>query len=195
MPVLTDTSQSMTLDERTLAQQAGAGDHHAFELLFSRYKNALYRFCLFMVGDQAVAEDIYQEVFLNFYRACRAGRDMHNVRGYLITAARSRCLNHLRTSNRTSSMAADAEPTYEPDVTAEDTSEHVRRALMQIPPQYRESFLLFEIEGYSYDEIAGQAGITRDVVKNRIYRAKQALQKLLRPILRNESDDTTAGIL
>lgn len=192
MPVLTDLSQPMTVDEQTLARRAGEGDHDAFSVLFTRYKNRLYRFCLFMLGDEATAEDIYQEVFLNFYRACRAGREMHNVRGYLITAARSRCLNHLRNSNRTSLLEEGSEPAYLPDVTAGDTSEHLRRALMQIPAQYREAFLLFEIEGYSYEEIANQVGITRDVVKNRIYRAKQALQKLLGPILRDESSDTAA---
>ncbi len=193
MPVLTELSQSMTADERTLARQAGEGDHHAFSVLFTRYKNTLYRFCLYMLGDEAAAEDIYQEVFLNFYRACRSGREMHNVRGYLITAARSRCLNHLRSSNRTSKLEEWSEPTYEPDIAAGDTSDHLRHALMKIPPQYRESFLLFEIEGYSYEEIATQVGITRDVVKNRIYRAKQALQKLLGPLLRDGSSDGHAA--
>ena len=75
---------------------------------------------------------------------------------------------------------------YEPDEAAGDTREHLQRALQSIPPQYRDALLLFELEGYSYDEISKHFGISLGVVKNRIYRAKQALQKILGPLLRNE---------
>ena len=47
-------------------------------------------------------------------------------------------------------------------------------------------FPLFELEGYSYEEIGRQLNISHDVIKNRIYRAKQALQKILRPLLRDQ---------
>jgi RNA polymerase sigma-70 factor (ECF subfamily) len=125
-------------------------------------------------------------VFLNFYRACRDGRDMYNVRGYLLTAARSRCINELRVSRRFGEIEHIPELGHEPDPANYDLAEHLQQALQQIAPQYRETFLLFEIEGYSYDEIASTLDISLGVVKNRIYRAKQALQKILKPLLNNE---------
>ncbi|MBC8146168.1 MAG: sigma-70 family RNA polymerase sigma factor [bacterium] len=171
-------------EERELAARAGRGEHAAFAVLFARYKAGIYRFCLYMLNDAAGADDIYQEVFINFYRACREGKEMTNVRGYLMTAARTRCINALKSSRRLSSIDDQHEFGFEIDPSASDTAEHLRDALQRIPSQYREAFLLFELEGFSYLEIGEQLGITHDVIKNRIYRAKQALQKILRPLLR-----------
>jgi RNA polymerase sigma-70 factor (ECF subfamily) len=169
-----------------LAERAGRGDHAAFGVLFERHKGRIYRFCLLMLGDEAGAADIYQEVFINFYRACRDGRTMHSVIGYLITAARTRCLNAIQAARRTTSLDDAMALAYDTDETASDTNTHLQQALQTIAPQYREAFLLFELEGYSYDEIGTQLGVTHDVVKNRIYRAKQALQKILGPLLKND---------
>jgi len=173
-------------EDQELAARVSSGDHGAFTTLFERHKSQIYRFCLLMIGDEAVAKDVYQEVFLNFYRACRTGQVMYNVHGYLLTAARTRSLNALRTLRRTVSLEGMEEPTYVVDAAAADTNKHLREALASIPPQYREAFLLCEFEGYSYEEISTQLNVTRDVVKNRIYRAKQALQKILRPLLRDD---------
>ena len=93
----------------------------------------IYRFCLFMLGDEAEASDIYQEVFIRFYRACREGQQMHNVHGYLITAARTRCISVLRTSHRLTTLDDTIELGYEPDETAYDTNTHLQQALLKIP--------------------------------------------------------------
>lgn len=171
-------------EERELAARAGSGEHAAFAVLFERYKAGIYRFCLYMLNDAASADDLYQEVFINFYRACREGKEMTNVRGYLMTAARTRCINALKSSRRLTSIEDHDDAGFEIDPSSPDTAEHLRDALQRIPAQYREVFLMFELEGYSYLEIGSQLGISHDVIKNRIYRAKQALQKILRPLLR-----------
>ena len=95
-------------------------------------------------------------MFINFYRACRSGQKMYNVRGYLLTSARTRCINVFRSTKRHSDLDTIAEPSYLPDFSISDLGDHLRSALMQIAPQYRETFLLFEIEGYSYEQIAQQ---------------------------------------
>lgn len=177
------TAQPTSNDDQLLAERAGRGDHAAFNVIFERYKARIYRFCLLMLGDEAAAADIYQEVFIRFYRACREGQRMYNVRGYLVTVARTRCVSAIRDRKRTTSFDEDTVAGYEVDETTSDTGEHLQRALMSIAPQYREAFLLFEVEGYSYEEICAQLNVTRDVVKNRLYRAKQALQKILGPLL------------
>lgn len=177
------TAQPTLNDDQLLAEKVGKGDHAAFNAIFERHRARIYRFCRLMLGSEAAAADIYQEVFIRFYRACREGRQMHNVRGYLVTVARTRCLNALREMKRTMPIDEERQMGYEIDETAADTSTHLQEALMSIAPQYREAFLLFEVEGYSYEEISGQLGVSHDVVKNRIYRAKQSLQKILGPLL------------
>lgn len=174
------------MEDQELAARVGTGDHAAFTRLFERYKSSVYRFALLMTGDQSTAEDIYQEVFLNFYRICRTGQVMHNVRGYLMTSARRGALNAIKLSQRNVPIESIEEISWQPDPEVDDTNIYLQQALMAIPPQYREAFLLAEYEGYSYEEICEQLEVTRDVVKNRIYRAKRALQKILGPILRSE---------
>jgi RNA polymerase sigma-70 factor (ECF subfamily) len=184
--------RSRAAEDQELAERAGRGDHAAFTLLFERYKAGIYRFCYLMLGDQQAAEDVYQDVFVNFYRACRSGQTtMYNVRSYLISAARSSCINVMRFAKHTTDLDDAPEPFYELDLVEEaDTETHLQAALQAIAPQYREVFILFEYEGYSYEEIARQLDISYDVVKNRLYRAKLALQKILRPLLReNPSND------
>lgn len=176
------TVQQTTSDDQALAERAGKGDHAAFTVLFERYKGRIYRFCLLMLGDEASASDIYQDVFIRFYRACREGQQMYNVRGYLITVARTRCISALRELKRHAPLDDATDISVEPDETASDTNAHLQVALMAIAPQYREAFLLFELEGYSYEEICRHLEVSHDVVKNRIYRAKQALQKILAPL-------------
>lgn len=176
------------LEEQRLAALVSEGDQEAFRVLFERHSGRVYRFCMLMLGDKAASEDIYQEAFVAFWQACKAGKTMYNVQGYLITVARSRCLNYLRVANRNSSLDDVTEPSYIPDETISDRDEHIRRALLRLPDQYREAIVLSEFEGYSYEEMARTLDVTHHVVKNRIYRAKNMLRDFLRPLLSDQHD-------
>lgn len=180
----------MITDEK-LTQRVMQGDQDAFRLLFERYRTLLYRFCSLMLGNHTIAEDVYQEAFIALYRACRQGEVIHNVRSYLLTVARRRCLNHLRSKGRYVPLDDDVPLVYELNLDAIDLSEVLREALLKIPAQYRETFLLFEIEGYSYKEVAACLDVSSDIVRNRIYRAKKALQKILDPLLDRGATGTT----
>ncbi len=180
-------SHDMALEEQVLAERIGAGDQQAFRVLFERYRASIYRYCLLMLGDRDRAEDIYQDAFMNFYRACREGKTMYSVRGYLVTVARTRCLSAIKKAKRTAALEDVPEPSFSPKVGSADINDHLRQALLEIPEQYREAFLLFELEGYSYEEIAEYLDVSHNVVKNRIYRAKQSLQKILGPLLRDDN--------
>lgn len=136
-----------------------------------------------MVGNEKIAEDLYQEVFINFYKACVQGTAMSNVQGYLLRSVRNRCLNIFRQTGRQIPLDEATELSVEMDPGEEDLNLHLQRALESIPPHYREAFLLFAVEGYTYREIADQVGVSLDVVRNRIFRAKQSLQKMLRGTL------------
>ena len=175
-----------SLDESALVYQISQGDREAFNLLFERYQLAIYRYCRFMVDDFALAEDIYQETFLSFYNVCHQGKDVHNVRGYLFAIARSKCLDFLENKKKYVPLEEASELHYQFDESSKDTMEHFYKAVSRLPEQYRETFVLFSIKQYSYDEIAGMLNISKNVVKNRVFRAKQGLQKVLSPILRDK---------
>ena len=168
-------------EDEILVEGIRVGDHAAFTALFQKYKTGIYRFCLLMLGDAQAAEDIYQDIFLNFYRTCRDHQPIHNARNYLFGAARNRCLRHLETARRIEPLPEAFELASDEGQT--EMREYLESALQRINPVYREAFLLFELEDYSYEEIAAQLEVSREVVRNRIYRAKLALQKILRPVL------------
>ena len=173
-------------DDNILLRMVREGDEEAFESLFHRYEGAIYRFCLLMLGDQDAAKDIHQETFFRLYHHSRTGGDVRSIYGWLMSAARSRCLNYLRDQKRQARLARDqaVERVVQPDFsTSIDLEHHLREALLNIPAHYREAILLFEVEGYSYKEIAELLEIDFHQVKNRIYQAKRALQELLTPIL------------
>jgi len=170
-------------EERNLAEQAGSGDHAAFTVLFERYKGGIYRYAYLMTGDREVADDVYQEVFINFYKACRRGTTMFNVPAYLFRSVRNLATNDRRHRGRLQSiddMPDLADDGRQPDF---DMRAHLQRAIAVIAPQYREAFLLFEVEGYTYAEISHQLDVSLDVVRNRIFRAKKALQRILAPVV------------
>ncbi len=177
------------LEEQELAARAGEGDERAFRILFERYGSKVFRFCLLMIGENAAAEDIHQEAFIGLLGACREGKPMYSVRGYLFTIARTRCLNHLDMIRRRSTLSPETDLHYEFDATATDVQDHVRKALLKLPEHYREAILLCEYEGYSYEEIAQTLKISKSIVKNRIYRGKQMLRDLLEPIMNDDDSE------
>lgn len=176
-----------TAEEQELVERIHNGDAEAFRILFERYRTVVYRFCQLMVNVQEAAEDIYQETFVVFYEACCKGEQFRSIKGYLMTVARNRCLNLLRDRQRNVLLEENSDLQYEYNPELAEIKQYLQDALLQIPEHYREAFLLFEVEGYSYNEIAEYSGVDRGIVKNRIYRAKQSLRKILGSVLSDNS--------
>lgn len=180
---MSSSSIESRVSDELLTERIMQGDQHAFRILFERYRMPIYRFCLLMLGERPAAEDVYQEAFISLYSTCRRGETIRSVRAYLLTIARRRCLNHLRSDGKHVPLDDSTQLTYEVDHDLLDLNNILQEALLEIPAQYREALLLFEMEGYSYRQIADSLGVSDDIVRNRIYRAKKALQKILDPIL------------
>ena len=160
----------------------------SFRLLVDRHGDGIYRFCHFMVDNHEVAEDITQETFLIFLRVCRGTTAVRSAKSYLVTVARRRCLNYIRDRKSRVPIDGGTTPSSSFDVGDIDRKDELHRALQGIPDHFREAFLLYELEGFSYEEIAEALEITYGAVKNRIYRAKQELRQKLAPLLRDGLD-------
>ena len=179
------------ISEDILVKSIREGDNSAFQVLFTRYEAQVYRFCVLILGNIEVAHDIYQETFFKFYLACRDGKEIRNVKGWLISKTRSLCLNHLRDSKRRIELlqSRQEQPWIKMDVGTIGVEDYLQEALYKLPDHYREALLLFEVEGYSYKEIAEIQDVDFHAVKNRIYQAKRSLQKILGPILDDENSN------
>lgn len=169
------------------------GDAGAFEQLYRRHKGGLYRFVLRSIRDRAVAEELYQEIWMRVIEA--RGRYEVPAQGagqpakfttWLYTIARNRLVDHWRKRGLTlvslgEDESAGAEPQagadYEPQrvLEAKQSLARFRRALEALPAVQREAFLLHEEAGMSVAEIAQATGANEDAAKSRL---RYALSKL-----------------
>ena len=177
----------MEIEDRELVRRVLAGRTDDFRVLVERHQVPVFRFASALVGNREEAEDIAQEAFLaafanlSGYDSSRAGFST-----WLIAIARNRCINLLK-RNRPIALG---EPDSVIDVMSADPivsqelSEQLDRALAALPVEQRSAFILAEIEQLPYAEIAQIERTSLGTVKSRINRAKERLQSLLEPIMR-----------
>jgi RNA polymerase sigma-70 factor (ECF subfamily) len=164
-----------------------AGQADDFRALVDRHQQPVFRFASMLLGNWEAAEDVTQEVFLAAfanlftYDSSRAAFST-----WLLAIARNRCINLLQ-QRRPAPLneletIGDAQPT-DPLVNQE-LSQQLDHALAALPVEQRSAFLLAEVEELPYAEIARIEQTSLGTVKSRIHRAKQRLQSLLEPVLR-----------
>jgi RNA polymerase sigma-70 factor (ECF subfamily) len=164
-----------------MARYAG-GDVAAFQELYDRYEGRLYGFCLRYLGDRDAAADAFQEVFERLIDARNKYEPRSRFASWLFTIARRVCLDRLREDRRNESLEAGAErPVLEVDDTGHPDDDlarrdEVQRLIRALPVKQREVLLLSKYYGFSYGEIAEMLGSSEVAVKQRAYRALQALR-------------------
>jgi RNA polymerase sigma-70 factor (ECF subfamily) len=172
------------------------GDEEALETLFARYAQPLYGFLWRLTGDQALAEDLLQEVFIRLVNY--AGKLPQNFRAWFYTVARNLAYDAMRARRRQQSHRADgfdgsvedlmdaAQKSPETAVQSRDDDERVRQSLERLPDEQREVVLLRFYQGLSLEEIATVVEVSLGTVKSRLYRALKLLRGML---LREEMKD------
>jgi RNA polymerase sigma-70 factor (ECF subfamily) len=179
--------QLVEIEYRELVSRVLAGRTDDFRELVERHQQSIFRFTLGLLGNREEAEDVTQEAFLAAF-ANLSGYDSSRATfsTWLFTIARNRCINLLKHSrpmalNELDSIA-DVTPTD--PIVSQELSQQLDRALATLPVEQRSAFALAEIEELPYAEIARIERTSIGTVKSRIHRAKQRLQSLLDPIMR-----------
>ena len=166
-------------DDRLVAR-VRAGDDDAFEIIYDRYYRGLLAFCGQMLGSRQEAEDALQHSFASAYRALRGGSGDIDLRPWLYTIARNRCLSALRA--RRSEVAVDA--IADSARSGEGMAAHVERRadlrdlvveLQRLPDDQRAALVLFELGDESHEQIAAVLGVRREKVKALVFQAREAL--------------------
>ncbi len=173
-------------DDRDLVRQLAKGETSAFAACYERYQGPIFRFALHMSGSPTTAEEVTQEVFLRFMQQPRnfdpgAG----SLGGYLIGIAR----NVLRRDPASGAevslgdhLPAEDDPalSYESSVPSDLDREQalawLRRAVLALPPTYREALVLCELEELSYAEAATVLQCPPGTVASRLNRARAMLK-------------------
>lgn len=168
-----------------------AGEMEALGVLYRRHAEFVFRIAYRFVRDEEDAQDITQSVFVSLMQSARRYRPESKVTTWIYRIVANRCLNHRSraggrqrmTSSMPEALAAAPAPEWErPDqlaLRAEQTT-RLREALLGLPERQRMALLLRTDEGLSYAEIASVMGCSRSSIESLIFRARTALDKVLR---------------
>lgn len=194
------SQERIQLDEE-LVKRVQAGDTAAFDLLVRKYQHRIAALIGRYVSDWSEVQDVAQETFIRAYRALGNFRGDAQFYTWLHRIAVNTAKNHLVAHNRRPPTddidIEDAEhfdsgirlrdsDTPERELMRQQLEQTVMRAVEALPEELRVAINLREVDGLSYDEIAERMGCPIGTVRSRIFRAREAIDRELRPLMDNE---------
>lgn len=180
-----------------LVERVQRGERAAFDVLVLRYQHKVLKLIMRYVRDAAEAEDIAQEAFIKAYRALPAFRGDSAFYTWLYRIAINTAKNALVSSKRRPveydldlqdpeqyDLHARLKESATPEalLLTDEIRETVNGAIADLPEDLRAAIVLREIDGMSYEEIAAAMDCPVGTVRSRIFRAREAIDKRLRPI-------------
>src|SRR5437588_3042605 len=187
-------------DDGRLVLEHLAGEAQAFGTLVDRYQTRLLNFINRTIGDRERAEDLVQEVFIRVFRHLHRFDQTKKFSTWIYTIASNLAKNELRNRSRNplvlfqtikKNWEADHRPLQFEDTTARPDDlyrkrflkDAVDRCVRQLPEHHRDAFVLRELEGKSYQEIAEITHCNLGTAKSRLNRARNSFAQLIGPIL------------
>jgi RNA polymerase sigma-70 factor (ECF subfamily) len=197
---------SQQMDHELVARVQG-GDSKAFDLLVRKYQHRIVALIGRYVSDWSECQDVAQEAFLRAYRALGSFRGDAQFYTWLHRIAVNTAKNHLVSNGRRPPTddidVADAEQydsgvrlrdndTPERELMRQQMEQTVMRAVEALPEELRTAITLREVEGLSYEEIAARMDCPIGTVRSRIFRAREAIEQELKPLL--DGDDVSEQV-
>ena len=188
---------SQALDQDLVAR-VQRGDSAAFDLLVRKYQNRVAALISRYIRDWAEVQDVAQDTFIRAYRAIGSFRGDAQFSTWMHRIAVNTAKNHLAAQRRRPPTDdidfADAEEyagglrmrdsdTPEREAMRQEVESAVMQAFATLPEELRVAITLREVDGLSYEEIAGRMGCPIGTVRSRIFRARDAIDGALRPLL------------
>ncbi|MFB7467475.1 RNA polymerase sigma factor [Streptomyces sp. NPDC056224] len=176
------------LDDSVLTVRACEGDEDAFAVLVRRHSSRLIALAQHLLGNRTDAEDAVQDAFLSAWRRLPEFRRSASFGTWMYRIVTNRCLNALR--HRPQPLPLDAVPepaavdadSSPPQVAERDAAATaLTQALLDLRPELRVCWVLRELHGLHYEEIAHVVGSSEQTVRGRLFRARRALMEAMRP--------------
>jgi RNA polymerase sigma-70 factor, ECF subfamily len=186
------------LNDEALMEAYQQGDTRAFEQLLRKHRRPVYNFLQRQVGNEAMAEDLMQEVFLRIIKGAPAYKRQAKFTTWLYTIARNLCVDHTRRAKhrRAASldqpvgrsekgqgtlgeMVADASPGVDRRVIGQELQGRLQQAIESLGEEQREVFLMREYLNLPFKEIAEIVGCPENTVKSRMRYALDRLRQQL----------------
>jgi len=184
--------------DQRLVERVQRGDKAAFDVLVRKYQHKIVKLVTRYVHDGSEALDVAQEAFIKAYRAIHGFRGDSAFYTWLYRIAINTAKNHLVAEGRRpvdSGMDLQDPDQYElqgrlkdvdtPErlLLTDEIQRTVEAAIAELPEDLRTAIVLRELEGLSYEEIAEKMGCPVGTVRSRIFRAREAIDERLRPLL------------
>lgn len=181
--------------DEALVQQAKAGKYEAFEVLYERHRNLVYRFVYGMVQRRDDAEDITQDTFVKAYGNLANYRDEAKFTTWMLKIASNLCTDQARMSQRRTNLEQREATsgldwmtignTVDPVEDLEENRRAVvlRKAIMALPEHHRQMIVMRDLEEREYIDIAEVLGCTVGGAKLRVLRARRALRDRVQGLL------------
>ncbi len=181
-----------------------AGDAAAFDTIYARHKGGVYRYLLRQCRDAGIAEQLFQDVWMNLIRVRATYRVSAKFTTWLYTLAHNRLIDHHRATGRVTLLSTDDEDhaeivtalpasrRYEPESRAanREIGARLRDAVAALPAAQRDAFLLQQEGGFSLEEIAVLTGVGAETVKSRLRYATAKLRAELADLRTALREDT-----
>ncbi len=187
--------------DQLLVERVQKGDTKAFDVLVGKYQHKIISLISRYVSDHSEAMDVAQEAFIKAYRALPRFRGDSAFYTWLYRIAINTAKNHLVALSRRPPQsdvdASDAEQytvdtrlkdrgSPEHELLREEIENTIHQAISDLPDDLRVAITLREMEGMSYEEIATTMDCPIGTVRSRIFRAREAIDHRLRPLLDSE---------
>ncbi|HJW46109.1 MAG TPA: RNA polymerase sigma factor RpoE [Lysobacter sp.] len=189
--------------DQELVRRVQRGDNAAFDALVRKYQHRIVALIGRYIADWSECQDVAQEAFIRAYRALPNFRGDSQFYTWLHRIAVNTAKNHLVAQNRRPPTddvdAADAEQydtgtrlretaTPEHELLRQEIELTVMRAVEALPEELRTAITLREVDGLSYEEIAARMDCPIGTVRSRIFRAREAIDSQLRPLLGQDTN-------
>jgi RNA polymerase sigma-70 factor (ECF subfamily) len=181
------------MDEKALIDAARQGDVGSFNQLVLSYQSMVYNFAYRILGDRHAAADATQDAFISAFKAIGKFRG-GSFKAWLLRIVTNACYDQLRRKQRQPSTSLDALLVLEPAPTQsltdprespeeytvrQELSKAIQIGIGNLPPEQRVTLVLADVQGFSYQEIAGVTGVSLGTVKSRLSRARNKLRDFL----------------
>lgn len=184
--------------DHVIVEKIREGEEEVFDILVARYKDSLFKFIYYNLPQREEAEDIAQESFVKAFLALPRLRNPRQFKSWLFSIALNLVRDHKREFKRKPSLPLEDLPgNLEPaalddpsdDVENEDLLKRVREGIERLPSKLREVLVLYDMQGFSYEEIASIVHCPLGTVKSRLFKARQMLREMLSPYIEGDEDE------
>ncbi|HVI58430.1 MAG TPA: RNA polymerase sigma factor RpoE [Luteimonas sp.] len=208
MAEVEDTQQGQQALDQELVRRVQRGDSAAFDLLVRKYQHRIAALIGRYVSDWSECQDVAQDTFIRAYRAIGNFRGDAQFYTWLHRIAVNTAKNHLVANKRRPPTddidVGDAEQfdsgvrlrdtdTPERELARQQMEQTVMRAVDALPEELRTAITLREVDGLSYEEIARRMDCPIGTVRSRIFRAREAIDAELRPLMEVETPPERAA--